>query len=132
MSRDRMMRIALWVAVLLNVIGLGVFVPPALGFAPDLLPVPGAPFYAAQVAMTIGLFGGAYAWLARQREINRPLVVVGALGKLGFFLLAVAYWMAGDLPASAVPKAVPDLVLALIFFWWLRSGRSATSELAPA
>ena len=75
--------------------------------------------------MTIGLFGGVYAWLARQPQINRPLVVVGALGKLGFFLLAVAYWMTDALPASAVPKAVSDLVLALIFRWWVRTDASA-------
>jgi hypothetical protein len=132
MSRNRVMRGALWAAVLLNVAGLAVFIPPALGFAPEMLPIPGPPFYAAQVALTIALFGGVYAWLARQPQINRPLVLVGALGKLGFFLLAVAYWMSGDLPPSAVPKATPDLILALIFFWWLRTGRSATHGLEPA
>jgi hypothetical protein len=132
MSRDRVMRSALWAAALLNAAGLAVFVPPAIGLAPDLLPVPGPPFYAAQVALTIALFGGVYVWLAFQPEINRPLVVVGALGKLGFFLLAVAYWISGDLPANAVPKAAPDLVLALIFFWWIRTGRSASSDLVPA
>ena len=48
---------------------------------------------------------------------------VGALGKLGFFALAVAYWAAGDLPGSAVPQAMPDLALALVFLSWLRVRR---------
>jgi hypothetical protein len=56
--------------------------------------------------------------------MNRPLVAVGALEKVGFFSLAVAYWSAGDLPAAAVRQATPDLVLALTFFWWLWTTRS--------
>jgi hypothetical protein len=117
------MRGALWTAVALNALGVFLFVPPALGFAPDLLPIPAPRFFAAQVALTIALFGGVYAWLACQERIDRGLVLVGALGKLGFFALAVAYWAAGDLPASAALQATPDLVLALVFLGWLWSGR---------
>jgi hypothetical protein len=127
MSRDRLIRSALWASVVLNVIGLVVFVPPALGFAPEMLPIPAPRFYIAQVAATIALFGGVFAWLALQPRIDRPLLVVGAIGKLGFFAVAVAYWMAGDLPASAVPQATPDLVLALIFLWWARGSEHAAS-----
>jgi hypothetical protein len=123
MSADRVMRGALWTAAALNLVGMLVFAPAALGFAPDLLPVPAPRFYAAQVGFTIALFGGVYAWLARQAEIDRPLVAVGALGKLCFFALAIAYWAGGDLPAVAVPQATPDLVLALTFLWWLRTTR---------
>ena len=119
MAHDRVIRGALRAAAVLNLLGLVVFLPPALGFAAHLLPIPAPRFYAAQVAVTIALFGGVYAWLARQPRIDRPLVVVGALGKLGFFALALAYWLAGDLPGSAVPQAVPDLMLAGVFLWWI-------------
>ena len=83
-----------------------------------LLPIPGPPFYAAQVALVIGLFCGVYAWLARQPVINRPLLVVGALGKLEFFASVVVYWVVGDLPVTVVPQSSPDLVLAVVFLWW--------------
>jgi hypothetical protein len=120
------LRGALWTAVVLNAIGVVIFAPPALGFAADSLPIRAPRFYAAQVCVTIALFGGVFAWLAVQPQINRALVVVGALGKLGFFALAVAYWAAGDLPGSAVPQATPDLLLALVFLWWARSERPRT------
>jgi hypothetical protein len=132
MSRDRVMRGALWTAVVLNLVGVLVFAPPALGFGADRLPIPAPPFYAAQVALTIALFGGVYAWLARQPRIDRPLVVVGALGKLGFFVLALSYWAAGDLPARAALQATPDLMLALIFLWWFQAARREPNATVPA
>jgi hypothetical protein len=129
MTRDRVMRAALWATVALNTLGVFVFAPAAFGRPTDLLPLAAPPYYAAQVAYTIALFGAVYAWLAMQPRINRPLVIVGALGKLGFFVLAVAYWMAGDLAAAVVPQAMPDLVLAIVFLWW---AWPRAAELAPA
>lgn len=118
MTRNALIRTALWVSVALNLLGVSVFLPAAMGRDSALLPIPGPPFYAAQVTLVIGLFGGVYAWLARQPVINRPLLVVGALGKLGFFVSTVVYWVVGDLPAAVVAQSSPDLVLALIFLWW--------------
>lgn len=118
MSRNIIIRGALWFSVALNLLGVYVFVPAAMGRESAMLPIPGPPFYIAQVALVIGLFCGVYAWLALQTEINRPLLIVGALGKLGFFGSTVIYWLTGDLPAAVVPQSSPDLVLALIFLWW--------------
>jgi len=73
------------------------------------------------VMVLIALFGGVYAWLACQPRVDRALVVVGGLGKLGFFGLTVAYWIAGDLPTRMTVNATPDLVLATVFLWWARS-----------
>ena len=123
MSQDRVMRGALWSAAVLNLVGVAIFLPAAVGVGVDWLPIPAPRFYAAQVAVTIALFGGVYAWLARRPEIDRPLVIVGALGKLAFFALALAYWLAGDLPASAVPQAMPDLLLAGVFLSWVARTR---------
>ena len=118
MTRNTIIRTALWVSVALNLLGVSVFLPAAMGRDSALLPIPGPPFYAAQVALVIGLFCGVYLWLARQPVINRPLLVVGALGKLGFFASTVVYWAVGDLPAAVVPQSSPDLVLAVVFLWW--------------
>jgi hypothetical protein len=75
------------------------------------------------------LFAGVYAWLALQRTFYRPLIVVGGLGKLGFFALTAAYAAAGEVPAGMALNATPDLLLAGIFFWWAGGagqGRRAT------
>lgn len=86
-----------------------------------MLPVAVPPWVAAQLAFVIALFGGVYAWLARQSRINRPLLVVGALGKLGFFGLNLAYAVAGDIPMDMAVNATPDLVFAGVFLWWVRA-----------
>lgn len=117
-SRDRLIRIALWSSVLLNLLGVALFTPSALGIPSFLVPLPGPRVYFGQIAWTFALFAGVYVWLARQARINRALVVVGALGKLGFSLLFAAYWMAGDVRTNSMLQATPDLVLAAVFLWW--------------
>ena len=130
MASDRTIRLALWASVVLNALGLVVFAPAAMGLPAPMVPLNPPRFYAAQVSLMIGTFGGAYLWLVLQRTIHRPLVVMGGLGKLGFFALAVIYSLAGDLPMSAAVQAVPDLILALVFLGWARSARAAAQ--APA
>jgi hypothetical protein len=120
-SRDRIIRAALWASVALNTLGVVVFGLPALGHATPLLPVEVPPFFAAQIAFTIALFGGVYAWLARRPRIDRPLVIVGGLGKLGFFTLSVLYAITGTIPAAMAVNATPDLVFAAMFLWWART-----------
>ena len=120
---DRLLRGALWATVALNTLGVIIFALPALGHTTALLPIAVPPYFAAQIALTIGLFGGVYAWLARQADLNRPLIVVGGLGKLGFFGLTLAYALAGDLPRSMALNATPDLILAAIFLLWARTPR---------
>lgn len=120
-ARDRVIRSALWATVALNALGVYVFLPLALGSTSPLMPIPVPRFLAAQIGLTIALFGGVYAWLAMQPQINRALVVVGGLGKLGFFGLTLAYAFAGDVPMSMAMNASPDMVFAGIFLWWARS-----------
>jgi hypothetical protein len=117
---DRVLRTALWATVALNALGVLIFAPLALGHPSALMPIAVPPYFAAQIGFTIALFGGVYAWLAMQREFNRALVIVGGLGKLGFFMLTLAYALAGDLPMSSAAQATPDLVFASIFLWWAR------------
>lgn|GEM_PF-949896 len=124
MLRNRIIRGALWSSVALNLLGVAVFLPAAMGLRAPLLPIAGPPCYAAQVTLVIGLFCGVYAWLALQPVINRPLLVVGALGKLGFFLSAGVYAATGDIPAKVVPQSAPDLILAMVFLWWAGTERS--------
>lgn len=98
---------------------MALFLSAAVGHPSPLLPLPLPPFYAAQLALVIGLFAGVYVWLARQPVILRPLLLVATLGKLGFFSLFVLFWTVGDLPFPSVVRASPDLLLGLIYAWWL-------------
>jgi len=117
-SRDRILRGALWATAALNVVGAVVFALPALGRSSPLLPMAVPPYFAAQIGFTIALFAGVYAWLALQPTFHRPLVVVGGLGKLGFFTVTAAYALAGEVPVGMALNATPDLVFAGIFLWW--------------
>ena len=120
---DRTIRAALWASVALNTLGVAVLAPLALGREAPLFPVAPSPYLAAQLVFTIALFGGVFAWLALQSRIHRPLVVVAAIGKLGFFALATVYAAAGALPTGAVASAAPDLVLGAVFLGWAWGAR---------
>ena len=121
MSKERIIRTALWATVALNALGVVVFTPPALGYHSAWLPIEVPRYFAAQVGFTIALFGGVYAWLALQPRINRPLIVVGGFGKLGFFAITLVYAIVGDVPVGMALNATPDLVFAAIFLWWART-----------
>lgn len=120
---DRRLRVALWSSVVLNALGVLVFAPATVGRVSPLLPIPAPPFFAAQVGFVIALFGGVYLWLVLQPRIPRPLVVVGGLGKLGFFVLTVVYALAGEVPPAMALQATPDLILAVVFLRWAAASR---------
>ena len=126
MNRDLLMRRALWTTAVFNVGGALLFLfPDSLGRMAGLpAPVPGV--HATLLASFVLLFGGAYAWLARQPTIDRPMVAMTAVGKTAAFVIAVGFWTMGDLPATTVMAASGDLVFAAIFVWWLLGdGRGA-------
>lgn len=120
MNRLRVLRLALWASAAINALGVSVFAPLALGRTSPLLPVPPSPFLAGQVTLVIALFGAVYFWLARQPTPHRPLVLVGGVGKIGFFSLSVAYAAAGVVPLHVAIHALPDLLLGATFLWAVR------------
>lgn len=86
MDRERVMRRALAISVLYNVTGAFLFAFPAsfpgrFAGLPAVVPVA----YRMLLAFFVFLFAGAYAWLARQPDIDRPLVAFAAIGKTGAF-----------------------------------------------
>lgn len=120
MDRDRLMRRALWVSVPYNLGGALAFAfPGSIGRLAGL-PTPVPYLYAATLAFLVTLFAGAYAWLASQPRIDRPLVSLLTIGKAGFFAVVLAGWLLGEVPGLGVATATGDLVLACIFAWWLR------------
>jgi hypothetical protein len=124
MSREQILRPALWTAAFFNLVGTFLFAFPAsrLGqFAG--LPTHAPAIYRALVALFVFLFGCVYAWLAMQPTINRPLVAFGAIGKAAAFFLVVLLWLRGAAPVTSVWAIVGDLALAAVFFWCLRDRR---------
>src|SRR5262245_43579778 len=129
MNKDRFMRGALWASVPYNLGGAALFAFPS-SFLGQLvgLPTPVPPVYSALLAVFVLLFAGAYAWLACQPVIHRPLVALSALRQLGVFAVITAFWLFGAAPGLAVLGATGDLALGVGFVWWLVSTRQG----APA
>jgi hypothetical protein len=120
MSRERLLRRVLWAAVASNVAGAYLFGFPKswlgqlVSFPSDVPPI-----YRAFTALFVLLFGGAYAYLASQLIINRPLVAFGAVGKASAFVAVVVLWLLGQATAMALVVFSADLALAVLFFWCL-------------
>ena len=121
-NRDAFLRKVLWATVVYNIAGAVAFAFPSSVGQLAGLPVPVAPIYSVLLAIFVLLFGGAYAWLALQPTIDRPLVGFAAVGKASVFVAAIVLWAAGQGPGWFIPGATGDLIFAAIFAWWLRTG----------
>jgi hypothetical protein len=120
MNKDKVIRYALWISVPFNLFGALLFAFPASALGQFYgLPVPVPAIYSALLAFFVVLFAGAFAWLASQTNIDRPLVAFAAIGKAGAFLVIVIFWLLGDIPGRSVLAASGDLIFACIFAWWL-------------
>ena len=114
----------LWTAAAFNVFGAYVLAFPShfvgtwLGLPSDVPAV-----YRAIVGSFVLLFGGAYAWLAAAKPIDRAMVAFGAIGKASVFALTVALFLASATTARMVALASGDLAFAGLFAWWLRATR---------
>jgi hypothetical protein len=118
-DRTTVMRTALWATAFFNAGAcIMFFFPASLGQILGL-PLPAPPLYVWFDALVIGIFAGVYAWLARRPEIDRPLVVVAAIGKAGFFAIVLLCWLRSEVPLRAPVLALGDLIFAAIFCWWL-------------
>ena len=120
MAHDALIRRVLWVSAAYNLGGAIVFAFPSspvgrLGGLASETPV----LYRALVALFVALFAGAYAWLARQPRIDRPMVALAAIGKAGAFATFVLCWMLGEFAGAGVIAGCGDLILAAFFGWWL-------------
>jgi hypothetical protein len=120
LNRDKLLRSTLLVSVAYNLGAALLFAFPTSPISQLAgLPVPVPPIYGALLAFFVALFGGSYAWLARQTIIHRPLVALAAIGKAGVFVIIALFWFFGEAPGRGVLAATGDLILAGIFAWWL-------------
>lgn len=114
------MRKTLWVSVVLNGIGAALFAFPTSSFGALLgLPDPAARLYNTLCALFVALFGSAYVWLARQPQINRPLIAFAALTKASVFGVFLIFWLRDVVTTLGLVFVFPHLVVASLFARWL-------------
>jgi hypothetical protein len=124
MQQETTFRRVLWASALFNLGGGLLFAfPSSLPSQLVGLPTPVPAVYSTLLALFIILFGGAYAWLALQPTIDRPMVAFSAIGKAAAFFTLFGFWLAGEAPARSVLAILGDLIFAGLFFWWLRATR---------
>ncbi len=117
-------RRSLWLACPFNLTAALVFAFPASTVGQQLgLPDDVHPLYSLLVALFVGLFGLVYGWLARRPAIDRSLLALGSIGKLGAFFIAGFLWLAGAVPGVVVIVAFGDLAFAALWLSWLVSTR---------
>lgn len=119
MVTEKVLRKALWATVVFNAGAVLMTLLPERFEQVMAMPPAAPPFHRAMVAFFIALFGACYAWLAMRPVIDRPLLTVGVIGKTGAFVLAVWFWLAGQLPLPIVLAGSIDLAFAAIFAAWL-------------
>ena len=119
------MRAVMYLAAAVNALGAYLFFPGAVSLRQFVgLTVEGHPFLFSVLSAFILIFGLAYLAAGLTGRADPMFLLVAAAGKLAFFYLAGAYWIAGAFPAIVPAGASSDLIFALIFLWWLFRRRS--------
>jgi len=119
MNRDQVMRPTLVVGALFNLVAAVIFLfPDSIGSIADF-PRSGSLFHSWLIAVFIVVFAGLYLWLSRRPVIDRPMIVLAVVGKMGVFVVSVACLLLGVLSPRAFAPAAGDLLFVLIFLWWL-------------
>ena len=85
----------------------------------------GAGYVVGLAGLLIACLGGLYGIVAWRPLANRPLVVLGALGKASAVVLASAHAYAGHIAHLVYLLAMGDLPLALMFAVYLARTRGA-------
>jgi hypothetical protein len=128
MNRDTFMRRVLWFSAAFNLSGAAIMAFPSSALGQWLaLPSSVPPLYSAYVAYFVALFAGAYAWLACRPVIDRPIIALAAIGKAGIFFITLFLWLMGEAAGRGVVAVVGDLILAVIYVWWLSGQRHAAT-----
>ncbi len=113
------MRWMLLVSGPMNLGGAVLFAPP-MGALRDAFGLPPSdPFYLWILSAWVLAFGVAYFYMGYTGRASRGVIALGAWGKAVFALLVMALAARWGLSAVAAAGAVPDLVMAVTFAWWL-------------
>lgn len=123
MISDSIIRKTFVFSIIFNITGALLFLFPSKLGVLFGLPTPVPFVYSGFCALVILLFGGTYIWLARSEKINEPVVLLSAIGKAGFFVVALMSCIKGETSFQFLPSAAGDLVMAGIFIGWLMNSK---------
>jgi len=115
MNLEIAVRTSLWITAPANLLAACAFAFPSSVLGTTLQLPDAHPFYSALSASFVGIFGLAYVWLAQQPDISRPVLCLGACGKMLAALISVALFIAGDL--SGVAASIISLDLVFVALW---------------
>lgn len=107
-------------------VGLPLLLAPAQGVALMGVPAQASMLFVQMSGALIVMFGVSYAWVAADLGL-RPLVWLGAIGKLLAFSLLAIYWRQGEVPDTPFILGFGDLIFALVFLWFLSSRRTTVA-----
>ena len=103
----------------MNLGGAVLFAPPRGAVRDGFGLPPSDPFYLWILSAWVLAFGVAYFYMGCTARASRGVIALGAWGKAVFALLVMGLAMSGRVSPLAGAGAVPDLVMAITFAWWL-------------
>lgn len=118
MKLQTLFNLALHVTVPINFSGAVIFSSSTLRQLIGLPPL-NQGFYGLLIGSWIGLFGVCYLYVALSKRYDKVFLMIGALGKLSFFVLAIVYFTFSNLGFLALLASGVDACLATIFLVWL-------------
>lgn len=117
------MRAVLLASGPMNAFGAVLFAPPMTALR-QFLGLPQAdPFYLWVLSAWVAAFGVAYAHMGWSGRADRGVLALGAWGKGVFAVLVLSLALQGRANVLAAAGALPDLVMAGVFVWWLLTTR---------
>ncbi len=123
------LRRALLATAVMNAFGAFAFTPWGAPVR-DLvgLPSDAHPLYLSIIGTFVGLFGVGYLWTGLTGRADPLFITVAAAGKLSFFGLLAAFWLAGEVAGRAPASAVGDLAFGSLFVAWLAGRRPRLAQ----
>ena len=116
MTLEGLVRLSLWITAPFNLlVGFAFAVPGSLPGQILMLPEFPISFYTVFAGAMVAFFGGVYIWLALQKEIIKPLLAVGAIGKALAVIIAVSFFFAGGF--AWLPTLFISGDLAFVALW---------------
>lgn len=116
----------------MNLGGAVLFAPPMAAIRRGLRLPDADAFYLWILSAWVLAFGVAYFQMGWTGRPNRGVIALGAWGKAVFAVLVTALAAQGRVSVLAGASAVPDLVMAAAFSWWLWTSTPAGAASADA
>ncbi|TFG19011.1 MAG: hypothetical protein EU533_07175 [Promethearchaeota archaeon] len=123
MDKKKYYKYLFLIAALYNILNSVIFLGISI-FGVALFPLFGVAVPSSMIWLQLSLFlilifGIGYILVSRDMENNRGLVFTGALAKLTFFIIALTYYILGDVNLLIVLLGGIDLIMVILFIEFL-------------